>query len=186
MNVFQNSRSPLECISSAAGGSDGDLLAIKYVRVDRQSPEYVPVYKGIDQNVDITTSTFVFRAAPEPVISLYEFIMTTFVPEKPADTVPSPVDSPENEDGPAGPIETSNSSDKINVSLKLASVQGRSTQPTISRLVYSSAHQCILSTMTSSSRLCRSPLPTFQSRYALILCTLAAGLAVSTCEMSLT
>lgn len=125
MNVFQSGRRPLECISSAAGGSDGDLLAVKYVRVDRQSPEYVPVYKGIDQNVDITTSTFVFRAAPEPVISLYEFIMTTFVPERSADIAHSPVNSPQSEDGPAGQTETGSTSDKINVSLKLASVQGK-------------------------------------------------------------
>lgn len=130
MNVFQSGKSPLECISSAAGSSDGDLLAVKYVRVDRQSPEYVPVYKGIDQNVDITTSTFVFRAAPEPVILLYEFIMTTFVPEKPAVTAPSPVDTSQSEGGPA----TANSSDKINVALKLASVQGRSTCSTSSHL----------------------------------------------------
>ena len=136
MNVFQSGRRPLECISSAAGGSDGDLLAVKYVRVDRQSPEYVPVYKGIDQNVDITTSTFVFRAAPEPVISLYEFIMTTFVPERSADITHSPVNSPQSEDGPAGQTETGNTSDKINVSLKLASVQGKLTQPTILRIAH--------------------------------------------------
>ncbi|KAH9937704.1 vacuolar protein sorting-associated protein 13 [Fomitopsis serialis] len=71
MNVFQSGKSRWS-VSPRRGGTDGDLLV---------SPEYVPLYSGIDQTVDITTSTFVFRAAPEPP------------------------------------------SDKINVSLKLASVQ---------------------------------------------------------------
>ncbi|KZT65144.1 vacuolar protein sorting-associated protein 13 [Daedalea quercina L-15889] len=123
MNVFQTGKGPLECISSAAGGSDGDLLTVKYVRVERRSPEYLPVYKGIDQSVDITTSTLILRAAPEPVISLYEFIMTTFVPEKRADAAPSPLDSPQNEQGLPSQEATGSASDKINVSLKLASVQ---------------------------------------------------------------
>ncbi|KAH9835542.1 vacuolar protein sorting-associated protein 13 [Rhodofomes roseus] len=123
MNVFQSGKSPLECISSAVGGSDGDLLVVKYVRVDRQSPEYVPLYNGIDQSVNITTSTFIFRAAPEPVISLYEFIMTTFVPEKRADAAPSPVDSPQIDNAVSSQEAAGTASDKINVSLKLASVQ---------------------------------------------------------------
>ena len=185
MNVFQSGRSPLECISSAAGGSDGDLLVVKYVRVDRQSPEYVPVYKGIDQNVDITTSTFVFRAAPEPVISLYEFIMTTFVPEKPEDMAPSPVDSPHGEVGPAGSMETANSSDKINVALKLASVQGMSTHAAALRIAYRCPSQSISLTTTSDLRLCHYPPPMSQYPYVPIPCILAADSGASTCAMSL-
>jgi vacuolar protein sorting-associated protein 13A/C len=45
----------------------------------RTRPEYLTVHEGIDQSVDIKMSTLVFRAAPERVLGLYDFIMTTFV-----------------------------------------------------------------------------------------------------------
>ena len=81
MHVNQVGREPLEFMSSAAGPTDEDLLIVKYTRVQQDSPEYQPVYEGIDQNVDVKISTFLFRAAPEPVVTLYDFIMTTFVPK---------------------------------------------------------------------------------------------------------
>ncbi|KAF5370222.1 hypothetical protein D9615_010080 [Tricholomella constricta] len=76
---------PLRFISSAESGSSldthQDLLIVAYTRVQKDSPEFATVYEGIDQTVDIKVSTFIFRAAPQPVISLYDFVMSTFVPE---------------------------------------------------------------------------------------------------------
>ena len=37
-------------------------------------------FDGIAQSVDIKISTFIFKAAPEPVLAVYDFVMTTFVP----------------------------------------------------------------------------------------------------------
>ncbi|KAK7694663.1 hypothetical protein QCA50_001851 [Cerrena zonata] len=83
-------------------------------------------YEGIDQSVDIKVSTVVVRAAPEPVISLYDFIMNTFVPnrstpppaiEAPPETTPT-VDSPE-----PTPTVVQGAVEKIRVLVKLASVQ---------------------------------------------------------------
>ncbi|KAG2023495.1 hypothetical protein CC2G_001143 [Coprinopsis cinerea AmutBmut pab1-1] len=58
-----------------------DLLKVKYTRAQRESPEFQPVYEGIDQNIDVKMSTLVFRVAPEPILATYDFIMTTFVPQ---------------------------------------------------------------------------------------------------------
>ncbi|CCL98963.1 uncharacterized protein FIBRA_00971 [Fibroporia radiculosa] len=124
MNVFQAGRNPTECISSTAGRSGGDLLVVKYVRVQPRSPEFLSLYEGVDQNVDVKFTTFVFRAVPEPVLSMYEFIMTTFVPEKHQNSV---LPSPEVQHDPTGPtqevVEERRSTEKIKVSLKLASIQ---------------------------------------------------------------
>lgn len=62
------------------GGTSGNLVHIKYTRVQRLSPEFLSIHEGIDQSVDIGLSTFVFSASPEPVLALYDFIMNTFAP----------------------------------------------------------------------------------------------------------
>lgn len=126
MDVFQASQDPIRCVSSAAPNSDGDLLSLRYVRVRPESPEYIAVYQSIEQNVDIAITTFVFRAAPEPVLSLYEFIMTTFVPEKtnkiarPSPNADSDGPQPSDSDPPATDV----SPGKIKVALRLASIEG--------------------------------------------------------------
>ncbi|KAI0361599.1 vacuolar protein sorting-associated protein 13 [Trametes cingulata] len=124
MHVNQAGKEPLEFVSSAAGPSAADLLTVKYTRVQQTSPEYQPVYEGIDQNVDVKISTFLFRAAPEPVLTLYDFIMTTFVPQAsgkveapPSPSTPGGEDIPEVVVGAGGPPE------KIRVLLTLASIQ---------------------------------------------------------------
>jgi vacuolar protein sorting-associated protein 13A/C len=91
----QPGKSPLQFMSSAeeSGAQDKDLLVVKYKRAQREGPEFETLFGGMDQNIDVEISTFNFHAAPEPVISLYNFVMTTFVPP-PAD---QPEGSPESE-----------------------------------------------------------------------------------------
>jgi vacuolar protein sorting-associated protein 13A/C len=81
MNVVQPSGPDILFVSTPQHGSspDSDLLRIAYTRAQKDSPEFLTMHDGIDQNVDIKMSTLVFRAAPEPVLALYDFIMTTFV-----------------------------------------------------------------------------------------------------------
>ncbi|KAI0756975.1 vacuolar protein sorting-associated protein 13 [Daedaleopsis nitida] len=126
MHVNQVGKEPLEFMSSAAGPSTQDLLTVKYTRVQQASPEYQPVYEGIDQNVDVKISTFLFRAAPEPVVTLYDFIMTTFVPQNnsgKAEATPAP-GSPEDENGqPEIVVNSGGSPEKIRVLLTLASIE---------------------------------------------------------------
>ncbi|KIY71623.1 vacuolar protein sorting-associated protein 13 [Cylindrobasidium torrendii FP15055 ss-10] len=94
-----------------------DLLSVVYTRAQRESPEFNTVFEGIDQRVQVRISTFIFRAAPEPVISLYDFIMTTFVPKN---------DNPPLEsNNSAAVVQTqgNNDSGKIAVGVDLESVQ---------------------------------------------------------------
>lgn len=99
-------------------GPNTDLLSVKYTRIQKDSPEYTAVYEGVDQNVDIRISTIVFHAAPEPIISLYDFIMATFVSTSEQTTSTSANQDP--------PPDTSQSmyESKIKVVIKLDSVQG--------------------------------------------------------------
>ncbi|KZT02705.1 vacuolar protein sorting-associated protein 13 [Laetiporus sulphureus 93-53] len=125
MNVFQPGKEPMECISSAGESNNEDLLIVKYNRVQPLSPEYQSRYQGIDQNVDVKFTTFIFRAAPEPVLSLYEFIMTTFVPDR-TNTTPKPSPDVAAADTAIliGQKAANDSvSDKIKVVLKLAGIQ---------------------------------------------------------------
>ncbi|TFK41159.1 vacuolar protein sorting-associated protein vps13 [Crucibulum laeve] len=81
MNMVQSGLKDIEFISSLGSNSnDKDLLTVAYVRVQKESPEFMTTYEGIDQNIDVKFSTLVFRAAPEPVLAAYDFVMTTFVP----------------------------------------------------------------------------------------------------------
>lgn len=123
MILVQPQGDPIKFVSSPESdlSEDKDLLCLTYRRVQKDSPEFLTVYDSIDQSVDITISTFIFRAAPEPVITLYDFIMTTFVPQSNSTTIESAADSPPS----SGPelAAQSDSGGKIRVLVKLASVQ---------------------------------------------------------------
>jgi len=81
MDVVQANDTDIQFVSTPVHGTsrENDLLRIAYTRVQKESSDFVTVHEGIDQNVDIKMSTLVFRAAPEPVLLLYDFIMSTFV-----------------------------------------------------------------------------------------------------------
>ncbi|KAJ7783787.1 vacuolar protein sorting-associated protein 13 [Mycena maculata] len=123
MILVQPNADPIKFVSSPESdlSEDKDLLSLTYTRVQKESPEFVTVYEEIDQSVDIKISTFIFRAAPEPVLALYDFVMTTFVPQ----SNPAMIESAE--ESPIGarpePVEESASGGKIRVLVKLASVQ---------------------------------------------------------------
>jgi vacuolar protein sorting-associated protein 13A/C len=115
-------------MSSAEGSSEQarDLLTVHYVRAQREGPEFESLFEGIDQSVDVEISTFVFHAAPEPVLSLYDFIMTTFTnPEAP----------PMAQSTSGGQLQVAqlqppvNPDSKIRCLVKLASVQRRFVTP---------------------------------------------------------
>lgn len=117
----------LKFISSAdlVQTKDQDLLSVIYTRVQKDSPEFLSAYEGIDQSVDIKISTFIFRTAPEPVISLYDFVMTTFVPQSnPQPSVNTQIDTIDKSDSVAADNATA-SDGKIRVLVKLARVQGQ-------------------------------------------------------------
>lgn len=99
--------------------STADLLSVSYMRAQKDSPEYNTVYEGIDQSVDVQISTIVLHAAPEPIISLYDFIMTTFVSNANRALLDSPSPPPASDD-----VHSSADDSKIRVVVKLESVRG--------------------------------------------------------------
>lgn len=126
MNVYQSGSESIEFMSSAESDSKGDdLLIVKYKRVQKASPFYESVFEGIDQSVDVKISTFVFRAAPEPVLTLWDFIMTTFV-SRPDQTATITNADEADENAVSRTVSTQNEppSQKIRVLVNLASVQG--------------------------------------------------------------
>ncbi|KAJ7169902.1 vacuolar protein sorting-associated protein 13 [Mycena filopes] len=125
MSVVQPNADPIKFVSSPESdvSEDKDLLSLTYKRVQKESPEFLTIYEGIDQSVDIKISTFIFRAAPEPVLSLYDFIMTTFVPQ--SNPAPPMIESPDQSPSASNPEvgAPAASGGKIRVLVKLASVQ---------------------------------------------------------------
>lgn len=81
MTVVQPLGRDIQFISTPRVGSSNEkhLLRISYSRVQKESPNFLTLAEGIDQNVDIKISTLIFRAAPEPILALYDFVMATFV-----------------------------------------------------------------------------------------------------------
>ncbi|KAI0321342.1 hypothetical protein OF83DRAFT_1274656 [Amylostereum chailletii] len=126
MSLDDSRSRPLEVLSSADGTSEGrNLLTVGYTRVQRDSLEFVSVYDGIDQSVDMEISTVIFHASPEAVVTLYDFIMTTFVPPSPEGAVTPSTDtiSPESEQIEPEIQTEARSDQKIRVLVKLASVK---------------------------------------------------------------
>lgn len=63
-----------------------DLVNVEYIRVDRMHPEYLDKYKGIDQTANITLSTLNFIITRSSILTLYNFVLNTFVDEDTAAT----------------------------------------------------------------------------------------------------
>ncbi|KAJ8084002.1 Vacuolar protein sorting-associated protein 13 [Marasmius tenuissimus] len=123
MDIEQPGKGLMKFISSNETAEKEDLLSVGYTRVQKESPEFLTVHEGIDQAVDVKISTFRFYAAPEPVVSLYDFIMTTFVPSSNANIQQEREPSPENYGTPAPVAQSTANAGKIKVGVELASVQ---------------------------------------------------------------
>ncbi|ELU43058.1 vacuolar protein sorting-associated protein vps13 [Rhizoctonia solani AG-1 IA] len=127
INMITEEQKRMQLLTSnqgrAGGETSSDLVRVKYVRAQKESPEFTSVYDGIDQSVDVALSTFSFNVAPEPVLTLYDFIMSTFVGgNEPTTNTLTPAESsagtPEAEEPPP-PVD----SGKIKVKVKLTSIQ---------------------------------------------------------------
>lgn len=111
-------------MSSAETSPEKNLLSVKYRRAQKESPDFATIFDSIDQSVEATISTVIFRTAPEPVLTLYDFVMTTFVPKSeppPINAIGDVRDSDALEEVMTNA--SSSSSGKIRVIVKLASVQ---------------------------------------------------------------
>lgn len=141
MNIYQPGLPTIEFMSSADTTGQDNLLIVRYKRCQPESPVFLAKFDGIDQNVDIRISTFIFRAAPEPVLAVYDFVMTTFVPgPAPNQQIAQVADgeallSQEQESAPAVVVQQQ-TTQKIRVLVNLASVQGILSARVLLRLVH--------------------------------------------------
>ncbi|KAI1104805.1 vacuolar protein sorting-associated protein 13 [Jackrogersella minutella] len=55
-----------------------DLVRIKFTKVKRESPEFMPVYEGIETNVNVAVSTINLVVTRKTLLTLLDFILTTF------------------------------------------------------------------------------------------------------------
>jgi vacuolar protein sorting-associated protein 13A/C len=127
INMITEEQNRMQLLTSNQGQGESetipDLVRVKYVRAQKESPEFMSVYNGIDQSVDVALSTFSFNVAPEPVLTLYDFIMSTFVGgNEPTTNAPTPAGSnmgtPEVEE-PLPVVDPG----KIKVKVKLTSIK---------------------------------------------------------------
>jgi vacuolar protein sorting-associated protein 13A/C len=127
------SKRPLLSSAESTGQNDQArrLLQVRYCRVQKESPEFMTVHEGVDQSVDVELSTFDITIAPEPILALYDWILTTFTSrEDLVSRQPSSLDLPSTATDAdtvveGGAEEQPKNTDKIRVRVKLTSAQGK-------------------------------------------------------------
>jgi vacuolar protein sorting-associated protein 13A/C len=64
--------------SRDANSEEKALVQVKYVKVKRDSPEFMPVYSGIETNLDVAISTINLIVTRKTLLTLLDFILITF------------------------------------------------------------------------------------------------------------
>lgn len=55
-----------------------ELVRVKYTQVKSESPEFQSVYGGVEKNVDVALSTINLIVTQKSILTLFDFILTTF------------------------------------------------------------------------------------------------------------
>ncbi|KAI0846527.1 vacuolar protein sorting-associated protein 13 [Daldinia vernicosa] len=63
-----------------------DLVRVKFTRVKRESPEFMPVYEGIETNVNVAVSTINLVVTRKTLLTLLDFVLTTFTNNNSSDS----------------------------------------------------------------------------------------------------
>ncbi|WWC86271.1 uncharacterized protein L201_001144 [Kwoniella dendrophila CBS 6074] len=124
LSMVEQSSNKRPILSSVHAGdnspADLKLLRVKYLKVQKESPEFMTTHEGVDTSIDVELSTFNITLAPEPILSLYDFIMTTFVPNDEENQI----QNANSEVGAAtGTPEQPENNDKLRIRVKLTSAQ---------------------------------------------------------------
>ena len=151
MKVAEPGFEPLQLFSSvgwssgngpASGGKD--LLRVDYTRIQSNSPDYLSLYEGYDQIISVDVSTVIFRASPEPLVTLYDLLMTTFVPPSPSrGDAPSLAQGSSTVSQPTR--ESSSQTGKLRLLVTLASVEREDFVVTMNvhaKLLHSYSYKC--------------------------------------------
>ena len=122
MTLFQPGKENIDFVSSPESDvtDDKDLLNVRYTRVQKESPDFMTTFEGFEQAVDVRLSTFIFKTSPEPLIAVYDFVMSAFVSghSQPGSAL---VNSDREAREPT--IVSESSSERMRVKVQLASVR---------------------------------------------------------------
>ncbi|KAI0196929.1 hypothetical protein F4808DRAFT_439325, partial [Astrocystis sublimbata] len=55
-----------------------DLVRVKFTKVNPESPEFMPVYEGVETNLDVAVSTINLIVTRKTLLTLLDFILVTF------------------------------------------------------------------------------------------------------------
>lgn len=102
--------------------SDKELLVIKFVKVNNDSPEFETTYEGIATNLDVSVSAINVVVTRKTLLTLLDFVMITFAG---SDNTNSPKQVTEAEEGHQTPMEKAAetpSSDKIRIKANLEGI----------------------------------------------------------------
>ncbi|KAK6342601.1 hypothetical protein TWF718_007998 [Orbilia javanica] len=64
--------------SEGSKEAEKSLVHVKYAKINRNSPEYMTIYEGIDTNIDVSISTVNVVVTRTTLLTLLDFVLTTF------------------------------------------------------------------------------------------------------------
>lgn len=108
-------------ISSDDAG-DKDLFQLKFVKVNRDSPEFMSKYEGIATNLNVLVSTINLIVTRKTLLTLLDFVLITFAsPDQPKDKDKKIENSPEEDEEVAVPAANAEP-DKIRIRAELKGI----------------------------------------------------------------
>ncbi|KAI3320562.1 vacuolar protein sorting-associated protein 13, partial [Xylariaceae sp. AK1471] len=76
-----------------------DLVRVKFTKVKPESPEFMPIYEGIETNINVAISTINLIVTRKTLLTLLDFILITFANNESANSQPQKrIADPEDED----------------------------------------------------------------------------------------
>ena len=104
-----------------------DLFNVKFVRVQKDSPEFISTYEGIAMNLDVSVSTLNLVVTRRTLLTLLDFVLMTFAPPSDNSKAVEAKDSPAKQKGNGtknaqSGKDQATDSDKIRIKVDLTSV----------------------------------------------------------------
>ena len=102
--------------------SDKELLAIKFVKVNSESPEFDSTYEGIATNLDVSISTINVVVTRKTLLTLLDFVMITFTGSDNADPSKQVTEGEGDQRKVREGVTETPNSDKIRIKANLESI----------------------------------------------------------------
>jgi len=104
------------------GSESTDLVTVKFVRVQKDSPEFETTYEGIAMNLDVSVSTINVVVTRKTLLTLLDFILITFTNQGPSPVDDTQLALEDTEDNAVSVDEQTAEPDKIRVKADLTRI----------------------------------------------------------------